>query len=153
MSAAIDPPVTDAAYETCEDVLLPLVARTWRRLRSSIRALELDGPSPTWHAARIKAKRARYAADAVAPIFGKDMKQHARMLAEVTELLGDHQDAHVAQVILRELASHADVDGLTGMSLGILYEFEADEEILDRYRFAELWPTARRAARRAGMGS
>ena len=142
MSAAIDPPVTDAAYETCEDVLLPLVARTWRRLRSSIRALELDGPSPTWHAARIKAKRARYAADAVAPIFGKDMKQHARMLADVTELLGDHQDAHVAQVILRELASHADVDGLTGMSLGILYEFEADEEILDRYRFAELWPSA-----------
>ena len=153
MSAAIDPPVTDAAFETCEQALLPLVARTWRKLRSTIKALELDGPSPTWHAARIKAKRARYAADAVAPIFGKAMKQHARMLSEVTELLGDHQDAHVAQVILRELASHADVDGLTGMSLGILHEYEADEEILDRYRFAELWPAARRTARHAGMGS
>ena len=67
--------------------------------------------------------------------------------------LGATPDAHVAQVILRELASHADVDGQTGMSLGILHEYEADEEILDRYRFAELWPAARRTARHAGMGS
>jgi hypothetical protein len=37
------------------------------------------------------------------------------------------------------------------MSLGILHEFEADEEILDRYRFVELWPQARRAARHAGI--
>lgn len=152
MSAAIDPPVTDAAYGTCEEVLLPLVARTWQRLRKTIEALEMDGPSPTWHAARIKAKRARYAADAVAGIFGPAMQRHARRMADVTELLGDHQDAHVAQVILRELASHADVDGATGMSLGILHEFEADEEILDRYRFMELWPAAVKAARRAGIG-
>ena len=152
MSAAIDPPVTDAAYGTCREVLLPLVARTWRRLRRTIEALEMDGPSPTWHAARIKAKKARYAADAIAPIFGRAMDRHARRLADVTELLGDHQDAHVAQTILRELATHADVDGQTGMSLGILHEFEADEEILDRYRFMELWPSAVRAARRAGVG-
>jgi CHAD domain-containing protein len=153
MTAAIDPPVTDAAFGTCEDLLLPLVSRTWKRLRTSIRGLEIDGPSPTWHAARIKAKRARYAAESVAEIFGKDMKRHARRLSDVTELLGDHQDAHVAQMILRELASHADIDGLTGLSLGVLHEYEADEEILDRYRFAELWPKARRDAARAGMGS
>jgi CHAD domain-containing protein len=151
MSAAIDPPVTDDAYAPCADTLPPLVARTWRRLRRSIADLELDGPSPTWHAARIKAKRARYSADAVAPIFGKPMRRYAGSLAEVTELLGDHQDAHVAQQILRELASHADIDGRTGMALGILHEFEADEEILDRYRFDEYWPTAVQAARHAGV--
>jgi CHAD domain-containing protein len=88
----------------------------------------------------------------VAPIFGKDMKRYAQQMAEVTEMLGDHQDAHVAQGILRELASHAETDGLTGLSLGLLHEYEADEEILDRYRFAELWPVARRDAKRAGMG-
>ena len=152
MSAAIDPPVTDAAFGTCDEVLLPLVARTWRRLRRTIEALELDGPSPTWHAARIKAKQARYAADAVAPIFGKDMSRYAARMSEVTELLGDHQDAHIAQTILRELAAHPETGGETGMSLGILHEYEADEEILDRYRFAELWPRVRRDARRAGIG-
>ncbi len=40
---------------------------------------------------------------------------------------------------------------MTGLSLGVLHEFEADEEILDRYRFVEMWPSARRAARKAGL--
>lgn len=151
MTAAIDPPVTDEAYTPCDVTLLPLVARTWRRLRRSINGLDLDGPSVTWHAARIKAKRARYAAESVAPIFGRDIRRYAAAMSDVTELLGDHQDAHVAQQIIRELASHPETDGMTGLSLGILHEFESDEEILDRYRFVEMWPRARHAARRAGM--
>ncbi|MBI1350924.1 MAG: CHAD domain-containing protein [Actinomycetales bacterium] len=151
MSAAIDPPVTDDAYAPCADVLLPLVARTWKRLRRSIEALEIDGPSITWHAARIKAKRARYAAESVAPIFGREMARYAERMSEVTEMLGEHQDAHVAQTVLRELSEHGDVDGATGMSLGILHEYEAEQEVLDRFRFEELWPKARRSARKAGV--
>lgn len=153
MVAAVDPPVTDAAYASCTDALLPLVVRTWRRLEKSISALELDGPSAEWHEARIKAKRARYAADAAAGIFGRRMQSFARMLADVTELLGDHQDAHVAQGILRQLAASPETDGQTGMSLGILHEYESDEEILDRYRFDELWPSARARARKAGVAT
>lgn len=151
MTAAIEPPVTDAAYAPCVDVLLPLVARTWRRLDKTISQLDIAGESAPWHAARIKAKRARYAAESVAGVFGRDMEKLAHRLAEVTELLGEHQDAHVAQTIIRELAAHADTDGATGMSLGLLYEFESEEEILDRLRFLEIWPRARRVARRVGM--
>jgi CHAD domain-containing protein len=151
MSAAIDPPVTDAAFATCTEALLPLVSRTWRRLDRSISRLDIDGPSPTWHAARIKAKRARYAAESVSGIFGRQISRLAVDLADVTDLLGDHQDAHVAKGILRELAGHPDVDGLTGMSLGLLHEFEADEEILDRFRFLEVWAGTRRLARKAGL--
>lgn len=151
MSAAIEPPVTDAAFAPCSEVLLPLVERTWRRLDKAISGLTLEGESVPWHQARIKAKRARYAAESVSGVFGRDMARFAGRLAEVTELLGDHQDAHVAQTIIRELASHDGTDGLTGMSLGLLYEFESEEEILDRLRFIEMWPRARRSARRAGM--
>ena len=50
---------------------------------------------------------------------------------------------------LRELAGHSDVDGLTGLSLGLLHEYEAEEEILDRYRFNEFWPSVRQCARKA----
>ena len=151
IGAAIDPPVTDKAYTPCDETLLPLVARTWKRLKRSVNALEIDGPSETWHAARIKAKRARYAAESIAPIFGERMAKYADRMADVTELLGEHQDAHVAQTILRELAGHDDVDGRSGMSLGILHEFEAEEEILDRHRFEDLWPKAVRRAQRAGV--
>lgn len=151
MSAAIEPPVTDAAFAPCKDVLLPLVARTWRRLDKAISALTLEGESAPWHAARITGKRARYAAESVAGVFGRDMEKFADRLASVTELLGDHQDAHVAQTIIRELAAHPETDGVTGMSLGLLFEYESEEEILDRLRFMEIWPGARRVARRVGM--
>ncbi len=151
ISAAIDPPVTDLAYQPCADVLLPLVARTWRRLDKAIAALDIAGESAPWHAARIKAKRARYAAESVSGVFGTKMEKFADRLADVTELLGDHQDAHVAQTIIRELAAHVETDGVTGMSLGLLYEYESEEEILDRLRFVAMWPKARRAARRVGM--
>jgi CHAD domain-containing protein len=151
ISAAIDPPVTDLAYQPCADVLLPLVARTWRRLDKAIAALDIADESAPWHAARIKAKRARYAAESVSGVFGTKMEKFADRLADVTELLGDHQDAHVAQTIIRELAAHAETDGVTGMSLGLLYEYESEEEILDRLRFVAMWPKARRAARRVGM--
>jgi CHAD domain-containing protein len=152
MTAAIDPPVVDAAYTPCSESLFPLVARTWRRLERSIDDLDMVGPSAPWHAARIKAKRARYAAESVAGIFGRDMQRLATTLADVTELLGDHQDAHVAQTIIRELAAHPETDGLTGLSLGLLHEYESEVEMLDRVRFAKLWPKARTSARRAGVG-
>ena len=151
MSAAIDPPVIDAAYQPCDETLLPLVARTWTRLARSIAELDLEGPSAPWHQARIKAKRARYAAESVAGIFGKDMRRLAIRLEEITELLGDHQDAHVAQSIIRELASHPETDGATGLSLGLLHEYESEVEMVDRLRFVKAWPAARQAARKAGI--
>jgi len=151
IGAAIDPPVTDLAYQPCSAVLLPLVARTWRRLDRAIDKLDLASDSAPWHAARIKAKRARYAAESVSGVFGRKMDRFADRLADVTELLGDHQDAHVAQTIIRELAAHSETDGATGMSLGLLYEYESEEEILDRLRFMTMWPKARRDARRLGM--
>jgi CHAD domain-containing protein len=151
MSLAIETPVTDAAYSRCDEVLLPLVGRTWRKLERAIDALEIDAPSVTWHEARIKAKRARYAAESVSRIFGRRMERFADVLADVTEVLGDHQDAHVAQGIIREVAGYADVDGTTGLALGLLHEFEADEEIRDRLRFGDLWPQARRRASKAGV--
>lgn len=151
VAAAIDPPVVDAAYAPCDQALLPLVSRTWRRLAKAADALTLDTESVVWHEARIKAKRARYAADAVASIFGRDMQKYAGALAEVTEVLGDHQDAYVAQEILREVATHPEIDGRTGMSLGLLHEYEAEEEILDRVRFRDIWPDVSRVASKAGM--
>jgi CHAD domain-containing protein len=151
VSAAIDPPVVDAAFAPCDVALMPLVARTWRRLEKAADELTLEMESVIWHEARIKAKRARYAADAVATIFGRDMQKFASALAQVTEVLGDHQDAFVAQTILREISSHQETDGVTGMALGLLHEYEAEEEILDRVRFSTLWPDVRRIARKAGM--
>ena len=149
MIMAVAPPVVDRAYLSCDETLLPLVTRTWRHLERSIAAIRMDGPSEPWHAARIKAKRARYAAEAVAPVFGKKLQRLSRSLAEVTEVLGDHQDAHIAKTTLRELALLPDTSGSAGLSLGLLYAFESDVELDDRLRFSEVWSDARHRARTA----
>lgn len=151
MIAAVRPPVTDAAYASCEEALLPLVAKSWRRLERSVAALSMQGASEPWHEARIKAKRARYTAESVSEVFGKKMRQLAKSLAEVTEILGDHQDAYVAQEVIREVAATPAADGLAGLSLGLLHEYETEVEMRDRRRFRKLWDGARERARAAGV--
>lgn len=152
VDAANHPRLTELAERPCREVLPPLVEHAWKRLAKDVDDLELSGPSETWHEARIAAKRARYAVDAVVPVFGKDAEALADKLSQVTELLGEHQDAHVARMTLRELAAHEDVDGPTGFALGLLHEYEGDQELLDRIAFEELWPTVRRQHKHTKFG-
>jgi CHAD domain-containing protein len=142
------PPFTESARAPADTVLPPLVAKAFRRLDRRVAGLELDTPSPVWHEARITAKRARYSADAVAPVLGHDMSRLAERLADVTEILGHHQDAHVAQQTLRDLV--AGTDPVVAFALGQLLAIEEAAEMSDRAAFLDLWPSVRRAAHRAG---
>lgn len=84
-------------------LLLPgLVRRPWRRLAAAVDALGEDPPDEALHRVRILAKRCRYAAEAVSPVVGV-VKAHrfATAIAEVQTVLGDHQDAIVAEAWLR----------------------------------------------------
>jgi inorganic triphosphatase YgiF len=143
------PPLTQLATEPAEDVLPPLVAKAFRRLDRRVAGLEPATPSPVWHEARIAAKRARYSADAVAPVLGHDMARLADRLADVTEVLGHHQDAHVAQATLRDLV--VDADPAAAFALGRLLAVEEAAEMADRASFLDLWHSVRRAAHRAGV--
>jgi hypothetical protein len=66
-------------------------------------------------------------------------------------VLGDHQDAHVAQTLIRDVAAQASTDGMTGLSLGLLHEYEAEVEMRDRLRFLDIWADARARAKAAGI--
>jgi CHAD domain-containing protein len=151
IEAARAPQLLNGAYQACEDVLPELVAKTWRVLRKSCGALEISGPAPEWHAARIKAKRARYAVDCLTPIFGGKVAKFGKSLAAVTEVLGDHQDAFVAQEFLRELAYQDSTNGSAGYALGLLHGVELEAEMDSRFEFVELWEKARHAAQNSGL--
>ena len=56
----------------------------------------------------------------------------------MTEQLGEHQDAFIAQETCRELAEH--FDGPTGFALGLLHAFEVECELIARIRMKEQWP-------------
>ena len=77
-------------------------AGPWRKLRKAVEALGADPPDADLHRVRILAKRTRYAAEAAAPRSGKPAAAFAAAVADLQEVLGDHQDAVVAEAWLRE---------------------------------------------------
>ncbi|MCB0915598.1 MAG: CYTH and CHAD domain-containing protein [Actinobacteria bacterium] len=147
VEGAARPQLTPLANSSCAEVLPPLVDKAWRKLNRSVKDLQLEGPSETWHQARIAAKRARYAAGAVIPVFGDPAAELEDALSEVTEVLGEHQDACVAQDVIREIAASRDVDGETGFALGLLHEHEFEEEIHNRVQFRDIWANAKKVQR------
>ena len=68
------------------------------RLRKAVRRLGVDAPDEQLHEARIKVKRARYAAE----LLGNDA--YVKAAKALQDVLGEHQDAVVAEERLRSLA-------------------------------------------------
>jgi len=152
VAAAAEPRLTPEADRSSREVFPRLVERAWRRLAKAVDALDLAGPAEDWHRARILAKRARYAAESVAPVLGPEAKRLGDALKRVTDLLGDHHDAWVAQQRLRDLAALPAVDGATGLALGLLDALEAQREREDRELFLMVWPEVRAVHRAAHLG-
>jgi CHAD domain-containing protein len=98
-----------AADEDEEDdvELARFVRKPWRKLKKSVAALGDDPSDHELHRVRIRAKRARYAAEAVAGALGKAPKKFAKKIADLQDILGEHQDAVVAEAWLREHRSTA----------------------------------------------
>ena len=149
VEAAREPMLSDAATDTCDHALPRLVRKAFRRLDTRVEALALDSPAAQWHEARIAAKRARYAADAASPVLPDRVSPLAHELSRVTDILGTHQDAHVAQGLVRELAETA--DGTDAFALGLLYEQEVNAEHAARAAFTDLWPEVRHTARKSHL--
>ncbi len=81
------------------------MSKPWEKLRTAVEELPEDPTDEALHHVRIKAKRCRYAAEAVAPAVGKRARAFAKAIADVQDVLGDHQDAVVAEQWLRDVSS------------------------------------------------
>jgi CHAD domain-containing protein len=133
------------------DTLPPLADAAWAKLRRAGQRLTLDGKSDEWHRARILAKRARYTTEALTAIFGPPAQLRASALAQVTECLGEHQDAWLAQITLHELSRREQITGAEGFALGLLHEHERACEYAARHKFNEIWAQVRLTHREAKL--
>jgi CHAD domain-containing protein len=95
VAAADDPPTTGRAIGRASAWLSPLVERPWTRLERAVDRLGDDPPVGELHRVRLLAKRARYAAEAVAPAFGKQAARFAADMATIQDVLGELNDAEV----------------------------------------------------------
>ncbi len=157
--AARDPLTLPRAESPSAEVLPPLVAHAWKRLAKAVRRVLADeastpgeAPHEEWHETRKAAKKARYAADACAPVLGEQAAGLGEQLSRVTDVLGEHQDGVVAAHELALTARTPRVGGPLGFALGILHEVERAHVRADRARMAELWPQVRRRRYRRWLG-
>jgi CHAD domain-containing protein len=148
-TAATAPHLAAAATEPAEQALLPLAAKRWARLADDVAGLTLEAPATAWHTVRKDAKKVRYATEELASIPGMSLSAFAEQLEKVTELLGDHQDAHVARTTLRQIAGGE--SGAIGYSLGLLGAHQTALEHRARRGFLALWPAVADAQVSAGL--
>jgi CHAD domain-containing protein len=150
VAAAQSPELLPDAADPAAKVLPGLAARPWRQLRKAARGLSGDASDEDLHQVRIRAKRARYAAEAVAPAVGKDATRLAKAIAGVQEVLGDHHDAAVAEAWLRDAADGADAN--QALALGELVAAERAEAASCREAWRKAWKKADRKKLRAWLG-
>jgi len=121
------------------DVSLEAVARdAFRRLRRAVRGLGDEPSDEALHEVRIKAKRARYAGELAAPMVGKPAERFIDRAKDFQDLLGEYQDAVVAQQRLRELASRAR-GAATAFVAGRLLERQAARRAEILRQFPKRW--------------
>lgn len=102
-------------------VLTGYVAAAEHKLAKRMRrAADAHNPDELLHQARKAGKRARYAAEAAAPVLGKKASKLAKRASRLQTLLGEHQDAVVATELLRRIADQVADDGQNAFTYGIL---------------------------------
>jgi CHAD domain-containing protein len=142
VAAGWDPMTTPLAERPSADVLPELVAAAWDRLgKGAARLRRRSASDDDWHQTRIRAKQARYSAEAVVPVFGKPARALARQAEAVQELLGEHQDAVVAADVLHRLAV-APRSGSIAFTLGLLHGRQLQVIARTRDEFPALWADA-----------
>jgi CHAD domain-containing protein len=99
------------------------------------------------HEVRKDAKRSRYAAEAVQPLFGAPAARYAEAVAELQESLGDFQDGVVTREVLRELATGGRRAGRDAFTFGRLHALEQ----VKAEAAVAAWPEARAAVSRGRL--
>ena len=101
--AARSPVLSGAADEPAREGLPGFATVPWKKLRHAVGRLGDNPSDDDLHAVRIAAKRARYAAEAVAPVVGAPARRYAAAVAELQGALGDYHDSVVARQWLDEI--------------------------------------------------
>ncbi len=137
------PQLKDEAWEPCRRILPALAAAAWRRVRKGAQNLRLSDPDAEFHELRKRAKRARYIAELIAPIITgrKDpsANRFIRLITQVQDTLGEHQDAVVAAAeIERSLAENA-ADAPLVEAAGRLLEAQRQASHAAKAAFFKVW--------------
>ena len=135
-------PASSSTAETA--TLTSLLHREWKQTRKALGALGKGAADEELHAARIRVKRARYAAELAAHELGRAGKDFVSAAKDLQDVLGAHQDAVVAEERLRAWADA----GHDGAATTRLLELQRQRKADARERWRDARKDLKRAAKR-----
>ena len=140
----VDPTLTRQAQKKAARTVGRLINAERKRLKRAVKKFvgltTQQASNPALHEARKSAKRLRYAAEAAAPLFGKQAVKLVSDAESIQTILGDHQDSVVNREKLRSLATvSADGGAAFGFTCGRLHALEEKRGTEARTRFAQIW--------------
>ncbi len=146
VAAARAPALREAKSSRPAAKALPgIVRHAWTPLEKHVRSLGDPVSDEDLHMIRILGKRCRYAAEACAPALGKRTHKLAVAARELQDVLGELNDAVVAEQWLRDWAAEVH-DGQSAFAAGELGALERDAADQARSRWPRAWKHVKRAA-------
>ena len=145
-----DPPLTRKARKPATSGLRKPLRKATRKLRRAEAATHgLSGTvlETALHDVRKKAKRARYAADTVRPVFGAKLGKWRKNVKAVQSTLGEHQDTVVGRAVVHQLAIAGHGESQNVFTFGLLYAQDAERAERLRQTFAKDWRKLRKGRR------
>ncbi len=145
LATAVSRPLPTSRGRVVAPALVELVRTEYCRLSKAVRAAGEDPPDEVLHALRIQGKRLRYTGELVATSGRKPERKPVRQLVESTvalqDVLGEHQDACVAQHRVMMLLDDLDdvVDINVAFVAGRLTEREEASRIATRQSWSTAW--------------
>jgi CHAD domain-containing protein len=130
-----------------DDVPLGRIARRrFKRLRKAVQELPATPSDEQLHAVRVRVKRARYAGELARDIVGRPAKRFVREAGKVQDILGEHQDAAVAEAWLRRQLRADRVPPAVVRRLLALEQHRRRSAWID---FQDRWPKLEKRGRKA----
>jgi CHAD domain-containing protein len=138
VEAAEAPAVLPDADDPVRAIATDLLRGPWRHLRRAVGSAGKRPSDAELHTIRIRAKRVRYAADTLAPLTGRPARSFAEAAAGLQLVLGEHNDAVVAEAWLRTWAA-GHRSGDPAFAAGMLAGLERAAAVEARVRWRKAW--------------
>jgi len=149
LQASREPKFDPARSSRRVSAALGLLVEPVRKLRRPVARLRGRPSDEQLHDIRIRAKRVRYAAEAIAPGLGKRVTAIASAAADLQDVLGEHQDAVVAAQWLEARTARADAAELAVLQRLIRSEHAAARKA--RTQWPPAWDAMEHALKKADL--
>ncbi|MGH3869914.1 MAG: CHAD domain-containing protein [Pseudonocardiaceae bacterium] len=139
LAAAVSKPLP-AAGPSAGPGLVELVHTEYRRLAKAVRLAGEDPPDEVLHALRIQGKRLRYTGELAATTGRKPVRELVESTVALQDVLGEHQDACVAQHRVKQLLD--DLGDVVDFDVVFAAGRLVEREEVTRATTRQAWPAA-----------